>query len=58
MTTVSSPTVMLPRITWMPPTTTTSAVPRMVIALTTTEKSDCCQVMAIRAFMVVSPAAA
>ena len=36
----------------MPPTITTSAVPRMVIVLTTTENSDCCQVIAMRACIV------
>ena len=35
---------------------TTSAVPRIVIVLTTTEKSDCCQVIAMRACIAFSPA--
>ena len=37
---------------------TTSAVPRIVMVLTTTENSDCCQVIAMRALIVVSPARA
>ena len=48
--------VSLPFSTKLPPTMTTSAVPRIVIVLTTTEKSELCQVMAMRAFIVVSPA--
>ena len=39
----------------MPPTMRTSAVPRIVIVLTTTEKSDSCQVMLMRAFITSSP---
>ena len=58
MTTISSPTVSCRCITCMPPTISTSAVPRIVIVLTTTENSDCCQVIAMRAFIVSSPAAA
>ncbi len=56
MTIVRSPTVIVPRITCMPPTTSTRPVPRIVIAPTATPKSDCDQVIAIRAFIVVSPA--
>ena len=58
MTTVSAPTVSWPRITCTPPTTTTRPVPRIVMVLTITENSDCCHVMAIRAFIVSSPARA
>ena len=58
MTTVRSPIVIWPRITCMPPTMRTSAVPRIVIVLTTTENSDCCQVIAMRALIVLSPAGA
>ena len=52
MTTVRSPIVIWPRITWMPPTISTSAVPRIVMVLTTTENSDCCHVSAMRASIV------
>ena len=58
MTTVKSPTDICLRITWTPPTTITSPVPRIVMALTMSEKIDCCHVSAIRELIVWSPARA
>ena len=48
--------VSVPFCTYRPPTMTTSAVPTIVIVLTTTENSELCQVIAMRAFIVFSPA--
>lgn len=52
------PTVIVPAITCMPPTISTRAVPRIVVVATIRPKSPCFQVTAIRAFIVVAPAAA